>query len=148
MAAPSFSSFPPTFSSFPDTEPEASTSKQPAERSSRSKRDRSDKKPSTHKHRRDKDSKEDKEERKRKKKHSRPHKDYDLFEDELKSKAQARDESETLPSAVEDAPLYYTDRKGDPLNVTYGGLHTYHIPKHHLVDRKYRSASSSSRSNC
>jgi hypothetical protein len=33
-----------------------------------------------------------------------------------------------------DAPaVFYTDRKGDRLNVSYGGLHAGDIPKYRLV---------------
>jgi hypothetical protein len=32
--------------------------------------------------------------------------------------------------------LFYSDGKGDPLNIRYGGLHAGDIPKHYLVDRE------------
>lgn len=33
-------------------------------------------------------------------------------------------------------PVFFSDRKGDQLNVTYGGIHAGDIPKYHIVDRK------------
>ena len=36
------------------------------------------------------------------------------------------------PSAKEGL-VYFTDRRGDPLNVLYGGLYAGDIPKHRLV---------------
>jgi hypothetical protein len=35
--------------------------------------------------------------------------------------------------------LFYTDRKGDPMNVRYGGLHAGDVSKYHLVDREPNS---------
>jgi hypothetical protein len=32
--------------------------------------------------------------------------------------------------------VFYTDRKGDRLNVRYGGLHTADVPKYRLVGGK------------
>jgi hypothetical protein len=32
-------------------------------------------------------------------------------------------------------PSSYSDRKGDSLNIRYGGLHTRDVPKYHLVGR-------------
>ena len=33
-------------------------------------------------------------------------------------------------------PLFYSDRRGDSLNVRFGGLHAGDIPKHYLVERE------------
>jgi hypothetical protein len=33
-------------------------------------------------------------------------------------------------------PLFYSDRRGDSLNVRFGGLHAGDVPKHFLVDRE------------
>lgn len=32
--------------------------------------------------------------------------------------------------------LFYSDRRGDPLNIQYGGLHAGDIPRYHVVDSK------------
>ena len=36
-------------------------------------------------------------------------------------------------------PLFYSDRKGDSLNLTYGRLHTGDVPKYRPVAREYQS---------
>ena len=41
-------------------------------------------------------------------------------------------------STWDSRPLFFSDRKGDQLNVTYGGIHAGDIPKYHIVDRKSR----------
>ncbi|RPD81960.1 DUF1740-domain-containing protein [Lentinus tigrinus ALCF2SS1-7] len=44
-----------------------------------------------------------------------------------------KEEDAVRPSAKEGL-VYFTDRKGDPLNVRYGGLHAGDVPKYRLVD--------------
>ncbi|THH33540.1 hypothetical protein EUX98_g633 [Antrodiella citrinella] len=142
MSGPSFSLF--SFSTFPDLEPEASTSKAATE-TSKSKKDkhhRSEKKSSSRKHKEDGETSKDKEPRKKKKeKHSHSAKAYDLFEDERELRKRDGDtrsgRADDLSGVLEDKPLFYSDRKGDPLNVTYGGLHVYDVPRHFLVDRRH-----------
>ncbi|KAI0080269.1 DUF1740-domain-containing protein [Panus rudis PR-1116 ss-1] len=159
MSAPSFSSFPPSFSSFPDLEPAPSKPK------ASSSRDRSPPRKKEHKDKRDtKDKDKDKEKDKRekekekeksdKKKHRRHHKDRDSgTEDEHRKKKSRkhkdrdvsehpRDYAQVQPFAYEEtySPLdtktiFYSDRKGDPLNITYGGIHRGDVPKYHLVAR-------------
>ncbi|KAH8102508.1 NRDE-2, necessary for RNA interference-domain-containing protein [Cristinia sonorae] len=132
MSAPSFSSFPPTFSSFPDLDqPEASTSTASAEATGKRKRDPSKKRTSSH--RKNKDGR-DKDARKKGRRESMA---YDLFEDSLTRRDTTTHTTEDpLLDLQDERPLFYSDRKGDPLNVTYGGLHVYDVPKHFLVDRR------------
>lgn len=40
---------------------------------------------------------------------------------------------DTSSSVLDARPLFFVDRRGDPLNVQYGGLHAGNIPKHRLV---------------
>ena len=141
MSAPSFSSFPPSFSTFPDLDSEPSSSKAAPEVSSKSKKDRSEKNSSSRKRKKDDDPKPKKDKEKKRKHSSRSSKAYDLFEDERDVRSREREKPlediiNPLSGIDEDKPIYYSDRKGDPLNVTYGGLHVYDVPKHFLADRK------------
>lgn len=139
MSAPSFSSFPPAFASFPDLDPG------PSKRSST---------PSEHppdikkreKRRRDRDDKDRKEKKHRREKHrdspdrhsSRQHTHiaYAGLDDErakAKEDSSIRAEKSYVSSSDREQLPYYTDRKGDPLNVQYGGLHAGSVPRYHLV---------------
>ncbi|KAH7912572.1 NRDE-2, necessary for RNA interference-domain-containing protein [Hygrophoropsis aurantiaca] len=128
----SFSSLPPSFSSFPDLDPGPSNSQ-----SSRP----NDGKP-------ERRSKKDKHEKKQKKdrvkhvdKSTRRAQDWNtqalLNDEKLKAEEdRVRLEQEGLESRQLDShPTFYSDRKGDALNVTYGHLHAGDIPKYHPVDR-------------
>ncbi|KAJ7103657.1 NRDE-2, necessary for RNA interference-domain-containing protein [Mycena belliarum] len=48
-------------------------------------------------------------------------------------RARRRESPQHDPAPQHDAAsrLYYSDRKGDPLNITYGGLHSRDVPKYH-----------------
>jgi hypothetical protein len=53
-----------------------------------------------------------------------------------------RDKSKKRDSyKLDDEKLrtFYSDRKGDPLNVTYGSIHSGQIPKYHLVSGESKS---------
>ncbi|KAI0050675.1 DUF1740-domain-containing protein [Auriscalpium vulgare] len=134
MAAPSFSSFPPSFSSFPDLESSEPRSQSPAavgrparERESERSRSRKDK---------------DKERRKRKgDRHARvgdvisAREERVEFDDE-RVKAQEdlqRRTTSTVEHHALEQPNFYSDRKGDPLNVRYGGPDAKDVPRYHLV---------------
>lgn len=147
-AARSFSSFP-LFNSFPDLdEPKASSSKAESstnnKKEKKDKKDRLEKKKSSHKHRRHDDDDRDERDRKhrKEKRSSRTYKDYDLYDDERSSrrKDEAPSHDATLANPLSgidgDHPIYYSDRRGDPLNITYGGLHSYDVPKYILCDRE------------
>jgi hypothetical protein len=120
MAPPSFSSFPPSFTSFPDLGPGPST---------RTKHERGkDKVPHVNSIK----SREKRKEGKRGRKGSSrdAHVTVDLSNDErvkAKEDAQFYDDGSTRP--------FYSDRKGDPLNIRYGGLHAGDVPKYRLVNR-------------
>ncbi|GLB36027.1 putative NRDE-2, necessary for RNA interference [Lyophyllum shimeji] len=118
MSAPSFSSFPPSFSSFPDLEPGPST--RPSEQSKVES--------SRHKKKRRHKSKE----RKHKRSHGREDAfayDYPMDDEERKFKDDLKYTSQ------ETSRIYYSDRKGDPYNIQYGGLHSGDVPKYHIVGR-------------
>lgn len=122
MSAPSFSSFPPSFSSFPDTEAGPSR---------------------PHSKEKDKERKEKhgKKERKSKPKDGkRKHRDephasrapsVDVMREERTRHAEADLEGNSTRY------LFFTDTKGDPLNITYGTLHAGDVPKYHLVGREF-----------
>ncbi|KAK7059081.1 hypothetical protein VNI00_001705 [Paramarasmius palmivorus] len=109
---PSFSSFPPSFDSFPDLDAGPSVIKDTATRElSSQKKDKSKKKDKT-KHR-DKDS--------RKKRRRDEH-----F---------SEDDNITYRSSDSNSRLFYSDWKGDPLNIQYGGIHKGDIPRYNTVNR-------------
>lgn len=128
MSAPSFSSFPPSFSSFPDLDPtpskerEAGSSRKETHREGKERREET-----SSKHRRR--DKEDKKERKREKERhkSRHGNDQPSTRDEG-----TRDRRDTEPSASEHR-FFYSDRKGDRMNIQYGGLHAGDVPKYHVL---------------
>ena len=135
MAAPSFSSFPPSFSSFPDLD--VGNSKTVDDPSS----PRREEAKKRGKSKRDKGIKEWKQKREDRRHVEDPHKSKDsnnkYRDDERLKYREDVDLREIFgDSRANVAPLFYSDRKGDPLNVHYGGLHTGDIPKHHLVARE------------
>lgn len=130
---PSFSSFPPTFSSFPDIE--AGTSK----RKDASSPCIEEKKTKTQND--SKTSRRDRERRKEKithgdERHERKHKKH--FREKYSGDDALRDSTSHLTESAADLATrsFYSDRKGDALNITYGGLHSGDVPKHHLVASK------------
>lgn len=52
-------------------------------------------------------------------------------EDRLRLEQQGQERDRWVPR-----PLFYSDRKGDPLNLTYGRLHTGDVPKYRPVARE------------
>lgn len=104
----STSSFPPSFASFPDLDPEPSHSSHGP---------------------------------------SNPENDKKLgVKDKLKKRKRTRSDSEGHGKVkierdhvvVADLPSSsFSDRKGDPLNIRYGGLHTRDVPKYHIVGQIY-----------
>ncbi|KAH9937158.1 NRDE-2, necessary for RNA interference-domain-containing protein [Fomitopsis serialis] len=144
MSAPSFSSFPTAFTSFPDLDP--GPSKRPAQtpavestdekKRKKKKKDRDQGMRKERKHRPDKD---DRDSLERHSGSSRRHKEdraYPGFDDErLKAQEDSSIRAErTFDSAAhEEQVLYFTDRKGDPLNVQYGGLYAGSVPRYYLV---------------
>jgi hypothetical protein len=121
MAAPSF----PSFKSFPEVDPGPSQRRSPSPPKSKRKDE---------KRRKDR-NKEDKDRRKREKHHSdklirRADHALDSVQDDERLKAmEDRQRKDALPA-------FYSDRKGDRLNITYGGIHAGDIPKYRLVGGK------------
>ncbi|KAF9244578.1 NRDE-2, necessary for RNA interference-domain-containing protein [Melanogaster broomeanus] len=142
MTAPSFSSFPPSFASFPELEPG------PSRRTSSSVRN--DSVDARHKTKRDKSKrrsdKKDEEKNPSEEGHLAPSKDSlhrsdtwttnRILDDE---KLKAEEDRRRLAQQDQEhnqwvpRPLFYSDRRGDPLNITYGSLHDRDVPKYHLV---------------
>ncbi|KAF8647946.1 hypothetical protein AX16_006478 [Volvariella volvacea WC 439] len=123
---PSFSSFPPSFSSFPVLDPEPnkpSSSAEPAQRRKRSRSPNHDKK----KHRRSNKGKE----RDRDREHKSKSKSKSKQDHENSYKA----DGSLQPVQDEASKYFYSDRRGDPMNVQYGGLHAGDVPKYHAVAR-------------
>ncbi|PCH33837.1 hypothetical protein WOLCODRAFT_61797 [Wolfiporia cocos MD-104 SS10] len=148
MSAPSFSSFPPTFSSFPDLDPGPSKSKDETHQSKKrsKKEERGEDERKQRKRRREKGERGRSSEHGRGKEHSSHSRRRDEDRerdrhyggvDDERAKAEEdgrmRNEYEPLSRGPDALPLYITDRKGDPLNVRYGGLHAGSVPRYHLV---------------
>jgi hypothetical protein len=147
MSAPSFSSFPPSFASFPDLDPGPSRLSPPLKGNSdtRGRREgsRKDKKEKSQ-HR----SKKSKDEPRKDKRHKTEKYDSEqqkhawtganiLDDEKLKVEEDRRlTQSGLQPSKWDSRPLFFSDRKGDQLNITYGGIHAGNIPKYHLVNRE------------
>lgn len=137
-APPSFSSFPPSFTSFPDL---GSSSRQdlgtePSVTASVQQRDSKDK---------DKESDRKKKKRDRRDKQSRlgripsrergdgirdSQSNVRAFDDE-RLKAEEDSARRTRQRDVSQ-PVFFSDKKGDPLSMQYGGIHAGDVPKYHL----------------
>ena len=120
MAAPSFSSFPPSFNSFPDLDSEPGPSKS-AQREGRS---------------RDNKERKDKHKRRRKSREGSQHKHRGSEEDRIFKEDEVQQDRLRDTEFLGGRPLYYSDRKGDILNIKYGGLYSGDIPRYHLVARE------------
>lgn len=46
-------------------------------------------------------------------------------------------QSDIQESQWDSPPVFISDRKGDQLNVTYGGIHAGNVPKYHIVDQVF-----------
>ncbi|CCL98994.1 uncharacterized protein FIBRA_01002 [Fibroporia radiculosa] len=139
MSAPSFSSFPPSFSSFPDVGP--GPSKQQA-----------DPKPdnlqlSKEQKRKKRDGKQDEHDRQgpssKRKRHMKgqsrgSRESHNLSEDGDIVSIEGGMPSGSdglLESTTSSSLFYFTDRKGDALNLQYGGLHSGSVPRYYLAAR-------------
>lgn len=139
MTTPSFSSFPPSFASFPDLDPGPS----------RNTLDRTRNESSTDAREKDRIVKKDKNRRASKKhktakhevepvlpnQHGHTWKGVSILDDEkIKAEEDRRlAQSDVQESQWDSRPVFFSDRKGDQLNVTYGGIHAGNIPKYHIV---------------
>lgn len=117
MTSPAFSSFP-SFSSFPELEPGPGNRRSPSPpRCDPKGEKRKTAKGKKDKHKRDKHS------------HSYDSQSAVQYDERLKAE---EDRQRKDVSAV-----FYTDRKGDRLNVRYGGLHAGDVPKYRLVGGRF-----------
>jgi hypothetical protein len=138
MSAPP--SFPPSFGSFPDLE--GSSRKDPETVAS-----------STHAARRRGSRDEDKQSDRRKRKQDRRDRRSNLgrvssnehgsrsrdsqdhgqaFHDDERKKAE-EDSARRAGQQDVSQPVFFSDKKGDPLSIQYGGIYSRDIPKYHLV---------------
>lgn len=125
MSAP-FSSFP-TFNSFPVLDP--GSSKQVSTGEDTHKTKTNDRKHDERRSRRDDKDKRRHEDKSRQETRER--------RTEGRSRASHEATPTSMPSASDSATrFFYSDRKGDKLNVKYGGLHAGDIPKYRLVGRE------------
>jgi hypothetical protein len=127
MTAPSFSSFP-TFDSIPEFDPDEQRSRSsPKLEGKDEKRNRKGEKD---KHKRDK---------RRSEKSIRPV-DHSYLPRSTKDDESLKYEEDKQHK--ETSTVFYSDRKGDHLNVRYGGLHAGDVPKYRLVGGKFCIGSS------
>lgn len=105
----------PSFASFPSFDPESGPSKPRSTSPSRSKSE-------TDRHHRRKKDKNKKDKSKRDKKDRSA--DHSILDDERLKAEEDRKRAEKS--------VYFSDRKGDSLNVRYGGLHAGDVPKYRL----------------
>ncbi|KAG2150143.1 NRDE-2, necessary for RNA interference-domain-containing protein [Suillus cothurnatus] len=151
MSTPSFSSFPPSFASFPDLDPGPSRNTLNRTRNENS-TDAREKDGIVKKDRNRRGSKKLRDESRKDKKHKtakhdlepvlpRQHghtwKEVSIPDDEkIKAEEDRRlARSDIQESQWDSRPVFISDRKGDQLNVTYGGIHAGNIPKYHIVNR-------------
>ncbi|THH06938.1 hypothetical protein EW145_g3737 [Phellinidium pouzarii] len=149
MTAPSFSSFPPVFSSFPDVKPSLSSRPQSPHVSEHESLKHAKHKDKKRRNERGSDCNKDNEirighekegYRKKRDRHrdgTSKHANYERSESSRHRTKQMDDEREHDAKHTQTADIYsrvfFQDGKGDPLNITYGGLHTGDIPKYWLV---------------
>lgn len=131
----------PSFSSFPDLDLQEGPSIQKGALSTtvdheghRRRRKVTEKK---HKHLRDND--EEVKESKSSRKQDQDTSSSDHWrKDHLREEAKQRQSTEDFHDFLGAAhPLFFSDKKGDVLNVKFGGLHSGDIPKYDLIDRKH-----------
>ncbi|PPQ62959.1 hypothetical protein CVT24_006065 [Panaeolus cyanescens] len=114
----------PSFSSFPDFNVQASSSR--SDRDSDRTHTHHSRKKERRKHSKERSEKRSKKDRKDADKSRKPTKHGDPID------------NGSTPNVHEEETLnryFYSDRRGDFLNIQYGGLHVGDVPKYHLVDR-------------
>ena len=137
---PSFSSFPPSFSSFPDLggnstkDPKTITSGTHAaqQRDFKDENKQSDRK-KRKRDRRDRSSNLNRIPSSERGSGSRDPQDHgQAFHDDERIKAE---EDSARRAGQQDASqlVFFSDKKGDPLSIQYGGIYSKDIPKYHLV---------------
>lgn len=146
MSAPSFKSFPPSFGSFPELEPGPSKRKEdPKKKDKKGRHEKgkeSIKAPKERKLEHDEDRKhssrqetaDDSSSRRHKsKKHKHHDREKDSYEASYASAPSYQDEQ----PLIDGKPLFFSDGRGDALNITYGSLHAGDVPKYYPLARKY-----------
>ncbi|KIP12478.1 hypothetical protein PHLGIDRAFT_97829 [Phlebiopsis gigantea 11061_1 CR5-6] len=129
---PSFSSFPPTFGSFPDIEAGPSKPKPSLTEEHKTKSRKG------HKDKHDRDRRKEGveyDDHRRKKDSKKYRKDKDVFPE---GKDTRRADFSVESTAELASRSFYSDRKGDVMNVTYGGLHTGDVPRYNMVSKGRR----------
>lgn len=135
---PSFSSFPPSFSSFPDLGDSsrkglesAASSTPPVQR--RDSKDKQSDRKKRKRDRRDRGSNLGQIPSSKRRSRSQDSQDHGqvLHDDE---RIKAEEDSARRAGQRDDSQLvFFSDKKGDPLNAQYGGIYSRDIPKYHLA---------------
>lgn len=120
----------PTFSSFPDLDPQPSQSKAKDKT-----KDKAKKRHRSRSRSRDRERHKDKDREGKKDKDGKKKKDKDRHRDDQRDKVY--EEVYDIRKDERDAGLryFYSDRRGDPLNITYGRIHSGDIPKYNIYHR-------------
>ncbi|KAI0348412.1 hypothetical protein BDW22DRAFT_1350623 [Trametopsis cervina] len=140
MSAPSFSSFAPSFSSFPDLgAPQAGPSKE-KDTSRSGKKEHGRKRGESERSRNDRksDDRANEPDGRDQAKHKYRDQGQGLERDEYVKELEDLQIRRAALEYVDSKPLFYSDRKGDILNVKYGRLHAGDIPKYSIIGRGRR----------
>ncbi|KAG6336128.1 hypothetical protein ID866_2966 [Astraeus odoratus] len=146
MSPPSFSSFAPSFTSFPDLDPGPShkakspdhseTARDPlGEPHQKSRKDKGERRS----HKLDKEKSAKRERHVARSEETTSYNTTWTIDNGLRDERRKQEEDRRLPvqeySQWESRPAFFSDRKGDPLNITYGSIHTGDLPKYRMVNR-------------
>ena len=142
---PSFSSFPPSFSSFPDIgdssreNPEAAASSTlPARQRDFKDEDQQSHRKKRKRDRRDKSSHLGQIPSSKRRSGSRGSQDHgQVFHDDERIKAE-EDSARRVGPQDDSQLVFFSDKKGDSLNIQYGGMYSKDIPKYHLAGCEQR----------
>lgn len=134
------SGFVPSFSSFPDLDSQEQRNKK--EHKSRKDKDKGRSREEEHRHRRRSRSRSPSHERSHKRhKHSSQKGDKEIlssrFEDDDRIKAKQDRERKELEDDSALSREYFVDKRGDSLNIKYGGLHQGDVPKFRRAGSTY-----------
>ena len=136
MSTPSFSSFPPSFLTFPDLEsvsnsdPRNDFLSSKEDRTHVKKKKRGESSSDHHRIRKEKKGRERREEH-REERSGSPH-GSGHFPSREGGNSLQRDNNQHS----DYVRLFYSDRRGDSLNIQYGGLHTGDVPRYHVVNSR------------
>ncbi len=138
---PTFSSFPPSFSSFPDIEDSSEKDREASSTSSQRKGLREKDEACDRKRKKRRREKHTNQNQSRTSSHERGRRDQNLEAGDyvLDNETINAEESLSRTTRQQNAQLaFFSDRKGDPLSLQYGGTYSKEVPKYRLVGCTWR----------